>query len=211
MLEITIRKHLPDFLLKVDYSFDKGILVVAGQSGAGKTTLLQCLSGLASPDAGAISMNGNFFYSSEQRINLAPRLRNIGYVFQNYALFPHLTVEQNVSYGLKSREAATGKENTLWNENIYELLKISHIMKRYPSQISGGEKQRVAIARAIAARPELVLMDEPLSALDENTRSLLRQEIKTLQRIWQIPFIIVTHSKEDLRSLADEVLILKNI
>lgn len=196
---LNIEKELPSFRLRVNLRVLNEFLVVVGPSGAGKTTLLQCLAGLQRPEEGEIVLKGRVLYSSTGRVNIPPRLRRVGYVFQDYALFPHLTVEQNAAYGMKNRR------NGLEVQEMLEMLQISHLARRYPGQISGGERQRTALARALLAGPELLLLDEPLSALDYETRLKLRGELKTLQRRWGIPFILVTHDLEEAFALGDRV------
>ncbi|MDH7577884.1 MAG: ATP-binding cassette domain-containing protein [Bacillota bacterium] len=199
LLNVNIEKQLPSFRLRVDLRVLNEFLVVVGPSGAGKTTLLQCLSGLQQPEEGEIVLNSRVLFSSAGRINLPPQLRRVGYVFQEYALFPHLTVEQNAAYGMKNRR------NSLEVQEMLEMLQISLLARRYPGQISGGERQRTALARALLAGPELLLLDEPLSALDYETRLKLRGELKTLQQRWDIPFILVTHDLEEAAALGDRV------
>ena len=207
MLKAAIRKKLPDFTLDVKFSFADGILVLFGPTGAGKTTILNALAGLEQPDSGRIVLNGTVFYGSEERINVPARLRRIGYLFQDYALFPHMTVKDNVLFGLPSR-CKMGQGYKMSVLDTLEMLKITHLQERYPTQLSGGEKQRVALARALMVEPELLLLDEPLSALDHRTRKDLQSDLKQLQRVWRIPFVLVTHSKSEMRFLADEVIYL---
>ncbi|MEW6276373.1 MAG: ATP-binding cassette domain-containing protein, partial [Bacillota bacterium] len=200
LLSVNVKKPLPAFDLQVKLTVKNEVLAVLGPSGAGKTTLLQCLAGLQRPQQGEIVLNGRVLYSSAARVNLPPRLRRVGYVFQDYALFPHLTVAQNAAYGMKgNRNGGLG----LWE--VLAMLRISHLARRYPEQISGGERQRTALARALLAGPELLLLDEPLSALDYETRRKLREELKSLQRRWRIPFILVTHDLEEAAFLGDRV------
>ena len=204
MLEAAIRKKLPDFTLDVEIGFANGILVLFGPTGAGKTTILNALAGLDEPDSGRIALNGTVFYASGERINVPARLRRIGYLFQDYALFPHLTVKENVLFGLPTRcKKGPGYKMSVFD--TLEMLKITHLQDRFPAQLSGGEKPRTALARALMVEPDMLLLDEPLSALDHRTRKDLQSELKHLQRVWQIPFVLVTHSRTEMRFLADEV------
>jgi len=207
MLKVVIHKKLPVMTIEVDFSVTEGIMAIFGPSGSGKTTILNCIAGLQQPDSGLISLNGRTFYSSGQQISIPARKRKIGYVFQDYALFPHLTVKANAMYGIPSG-CKTGKGYRMTVLDVLEMLKIVHLQERYPAQLSGGEKQRVALARALMAEPELLLLDEPLSALDHATRAALQGDLLELQRIWQIPFVLVTHSRRELSILADQVLYL---
>ncbi|MBE3587617.1 MAG: ATP-binding cassette domain-containing protein [Thermoanaerobacteraceae bacterium] len=200
MLSVNIFKELPAFPLQIELTVKNEVLVVLGPSGAGKTTLLQCLSGLQKPRRGEIVLNGRVLFSSTARVNLPPRHRRVGYVFQDYALFPHMTVEQNAAYGMKGDGDAGLKL-----QEVLEMLQIAHLARRYPGQISGGERQRTALARALLAGPELLLLDEPLSALDYETRRKVRGELQSLQRRWGIPFILVTHDLEEAAFLGDRV------
>lgn len=204
MIKARFGKKLPSFELQIDIALNNGILAIVGPSGAGKTTLLQCIVGLQKPSWGEIQIGGRLIFSSEQGTNLPTRNRRIGYVFQDYALFPHMTVEKNVIYGMS-------KENNTLNKilsvsSILTMLKIDHLRKRYPGEISGGEKQRVALARALMTSPELLLLDEPLSALDQDTRSTLQQELLKIQSQWQIPIILVTHNIQEAELLGDQII-----
>ena len=206
MLRTSIFKKFPGITVEVEFDFNQGIMVLFGPSGSGKTTILNCLSGLQSPDCGVISLGEKLFYSSSEAVNIPARKRRIGYVFQDYALFPHMKVKDNVLYGDRCRK---DKMSRISIAEVMEMLKISRLQDRYPCDLSGGEKQRVALARALMVEPELLLLDEPLSAIDHATRKTLREELKQLQRTWQIPFVLVTHSREEMKVLADEVLFLK--
>jgi molybdate transport system ATP-binding protein len=209
VLHASIFKRIFSFTIDVEFEFCEGILVLFGPSGSGKTTVLNCLSGLSRPDRGVVSLGERVFYSSAQNVDVPAKKRRIGYVFQDYALFPHMTVKNNVLYGVPGRCKMNEKYRMSVLE-VLEMLKITHLQSRYPSQLSGGEKQRVALARALMVEPELLLLDEPLSAVDHAMRRGLREELKQLQRIWQIPFVIVTHSREEMKILADEVLFMKD-
>ncbi len=176
MLRAEITKKLPGFTIDVRLAFGKGILVLFGPSGAGKTTILNCLAGLQKPDAGSISLGEKVFFSSTGGIDIPARHRRIGYVFQDYALFPHLTVKDNAMYGIPCR-CKKDKGYRMSVLDVMEMLKITHLQERYPGQLSGGEKQRVALARALMVEPDLLLLDEPLSALDHSTRKNLQAEL----------------------------------
>lgn len=208
MLEIGFTKKLWHFTLELELEVGNQILVLWGQSGAGKTTVLHCLAGLRKPSSGQIMLNRRVLYSSNKRINIPTRSRNVGYLFQDYALFPHMTVHQNVMYGLQNKRNQKNGPVT----DPLEMLNsfgVGHLVDRYPAQLSGGEKQRVALARALAVQPELLLLDEPFSALDSDNKIKLRQELKKLHRQWQIPFILVSHDEEDASFLGDVILTLK--
>ncbi len=208
MLKAHFKKELPTFELEVDISLRNGILALVGPSGAGKTTVLQCLAGLQTPSWGEINIHDKAVFASEHSVDIPIRNRRIGYVFQDYALFPHMTVEKNVMYGKPQKGSIPNK--ALSFPNVLEMLKIEHLRNRYPNQISGGEKQRVALARALMTEPELLLLDEPLSALDQDTRSVLQQELLKLQAEWQIPFILVTHDIKEAEMLGDQIIRLEH-
>lgn len=202
MLEANLTKRLWNFTLDVQLKVDNQILILLGPSGSGKTTILHLLAGLFKPDEGYIKINDRLLYSSNEKINSQPQSRNIGYLFQNYALFPHMTVRQNVFYGLKSKRPKQDK-SALDPLEILNSFGVGHLIDRYPGQLSGGEKQRVALARALVVQPSLLLLDEPFSALDKDTRISLRHEVKRLHSHWQIPFILVTHDEEDAEFMGD--------
>ncbi|SHI53333.1 molybdate transport system ATP-binding protein [Desulfofundulus thermosubterraneus DSM 16057] len=204
MLEVDFQKKLPDFILTARFAVREGeILVLSGPSGSGKTTILECLAGLQKPDRGYINLRGKMLFNKTKRINLPPHKRGIGFIFQAYALFEHMTVKDNILYGAARVNGRKKREQIL--REVLELLGISHLQDRYPAQLSGGEKQRVALARALVSEPALLLLDEPLSALDRNLRERLRGELKQLHRQWGIPFVLVTHCRCE-EELADMVL-----
>jgi molybdate transport system ATP-binding protein len=202
MLEASLTKKLWNFTLDIQFKVENQILILLGPSGSGKTTILHLLAGLFKPDEGFIKLNNRVLYSSSEKINSPPQSRNIGYLFQNYALFPHMSVRQNVFYGQKSKRLKQAG-SALDPVGLLNSFGVGHLTDRYPSQLSGGEKQRVALARALVVQPQLLLLDEPFSALDKNNRVSLRQEIKMLHKRWQIPFVLVTHDEEDAKFLGD--------
>ncbi|QHZ57090.1 ABC transporter ATP-binding protein [Brevibacillus sp. NSP2.1] len=202
MLSVTIQKRLPDFLLDVSFSTEQEIVVLFGPSGSGKTTILNSIAGLVHPDEGEIALNGRTFYRQGQK-PLPVQKRKVGYLFQDYALFPHMTVAQNIRYGLK-----TGHELHL--EPLLSTVGIDNLLEKYPHQLSGGQKQRVALVRALATEPDILLLDEPLSALDADTRRQCQDELLRLHAMWHIPFLLVTHDREEAEKLGDTILLLEN-
>src|SRR5699024_3575752 len=195
MLSISIQKKLSHYTLNVDFSVENEIVVLFGPSGAGKTTILNCLSGISTPDNGKIRLNRKSIYE-QGRKPLPIQHRRIGYVFQDYALFPHMTVLKNITYGKKSMELV---------EKVMNELHITHLKYQYPHHISGGEKQRVSLARALATEPELLLLDEPFSALDEETRTKSHEELLRLHQLWRIPVILVTHNRKEAEKLGNRI------
>ncbi|MEP1768131.1 MAG: ATP-binding cassette domain-containing protein [Sulfitobacter sp.] len=184
----------------VSISLEKGEFVcLLGPSGCGKTTLLRLIAGLEFPNAGTISLEDKLLS------NLPARLRDFGIVFQSYSLFPNMTVAENIGYGLKIRDTAADVIQARVRE-LLEIIKLPQIADKYPGQLSGGQQQRVALARAIAVDPRVLLLDEPLSALDAKVRSSLRDEIKQLQRTLGIPTLMVTHDQEEAMAMADKII-----
>lgn len=207
-IKFTIKKQLDEFSLDVTYAFDKGVLVIQGESGAGKSTLLNCISGLIKPEAGFISIGGKTVFDSETKIDIHTKDREIGYLFQNYALFPNMTVEKNIIYGIKNKKEYKDKEKRKelldYMDYIMETFGISSLKNRYPRNISGGEKQRVALSRAIVTQPKLLLLDEPFSALDAQTRQVVYDEFLAFKSRFDIPTILITHDVKESEMFADQ-------
>lgn len=202
MLEINVRKQLGKMTFAVDLQLPtQGVTALFGLSGSGKTTLINLVSGLLQPDQGYIRLNGRALVDTAKQINLAPNHRNVGYVFQEGRLFPHYSVKGNLCYGMK-------RKNSAEFARIVQLLGIEHLLKRYPITLSGGEKQRVAIGRALLSQPEILLMDEPLSALDLPRKLELLDYLDKLAQEIAIPILYVTHSLEELARLAQQVVLL---
>ena len=199
----NISKNLGEFFLNdVTLDIEKGeYFVVLGPTGAGKTILLEAIAGIYSPDRGKILMDGRDI------TNIPPRSRNISMVYQDYMLFPHLTVEKNISFGLKLKKITT-KEIKKKIDGISRMLNVRHLFHRFPGTLSGGEKQRIAIARAVVTEPKALLLDEPLSALDAQTREGLRYELKKIHSVTGITIIHVTHNFEEVFSLGDSVAVM---
>jgi molybdate transport system ATP-binding protein len=202
MINIDIMKRLPNFDLDVEIQLDKEVLVLQGESGSGKTTILDCIAGLKDIDQGKIQFKEKTIFCSNESINTDIKDRQIGYVFQNYAIFPHMSVEQNIKFGLKY--APNSDED--YAEYIMKTLKIDHLRKRYPREISGGEKQRVALARALVIKPEILLLDEPFSALDKNTRETIYQEFIEFKDKFDVSVILVTHNEDEAKLLGDRII-----
>ncbi|MDI6710074.1 MAG: ATP-binding cassette domain-containing protein [Bacillota bacterium] len=194
MLAVEIEKRLPDFTLKAAFAVPAGeLLALAGPSGSGKTTILECLAGLQRPDAGRIVLEGRPFFAGAAGINLPAARRRVGFVFQAYALFEHLTVWGNVLYGLRGLRGDEKKAGLRRAAGLMTRFGIGHLRERFPAQLSGGERQRVALIRALVRDPAVLLLDEPLAALDRGLREQLRHEIKELPAEWRIPVVLVTH------------------
>jgi molybdate transport system ATP-binding protein len=181
-----------------------GVTVLFGPSGSGKTTILRCLAGLETPDAGEIFFGEETWFAGGKNL-LPPKDRRLGFVPQDYALFPHLTVAANIAYGLHHRSAADKKARVA---EMVSWLGLDGLEARLPSELSGGQQQRVALARAVARQPRLLLLDEPLTALDTPTRQRLRGELRRLLRQLAIPTVVVTHDRIEALSLGDELVVL---
>jgi len=208
-LEVRIRKRFSNpegsFLLNVHFRALAGFTILFGASGAGKTTLLDCVAGLTTPDEGRIAISGEALYESDSKQNVPPWKRRIGYVLQDLALFPHLTAEQNVEYGLRHLDPA---ERRTRSREILTAFRIDQLRDRVPAQISGGERQRVALARALVTEPRALLLDEPLAALDRPTKSQILADLRRWNQKYRVPILFVTHSGEEVFALGEEVIVL---
>ena len=204
MIEIDIAHRIGNFTLEVKLEIGRETVVLFGPSGAGKSATLRSVAGLLEPLRGRIALNGRVVFDRATGINLAPRVRHIGYVPQNYALFPHMTVLQNIAYALPG---VVHREAERRVREMVALVGLEKLEARYPRQLSGGQQQRVALARALAAEPVALLLDEPLSALDPPTRSVLRAHLRELQQHFQIPVVYVTHDLTEAYLLADRIAI----
>jgi molybdate transport system ATP-binding protein len=210
VLEVAVTKRftsggLESFRLEVAFRAAAGITVLFGPSGGGKTTLLKVIAGIVRPCRGRITFGDRAFFDSEKDIDLPISKRHVGMVFQSPSLFPHLTVEENVAYGVRARDRRRRRERA---QEWLALLGIAHLRDRHPLSLSGGEQQRVALARALASEPQLLLLDEPLSAVDVPTRARLLEEILLLHECTRLPFLYVTHSIGEAVRVGDEVILL---
>lgn len=210
---MAIKKRLESdksgsFALDVTFQAVEGITILFGQSGSGKTTTLRAIAGIVTPDSGRISIAEEIYFDSGTGTNLSIQKRRVGYVFQDYALFPHMTAEQNVAYGIKDNGVG-GASRMNRARAMLTLFKIEHVRQRYPQNMSGGEQQRTALARALASDPAVVLLDEPLSAVDADTRTRLLDEVVMAQERVKIPFIYVTHNTPEAIRLGTQVVVLQ--
>ena len=202
-LKVKAEKSFNDFCIQVNLSVGKEIMVLFGPSGAGKTQTLNMIAGLTTPNNGEITFNNTTFYRNGMegpKVNIPARNRGVGYVFQDYALFPHLSALQNVSFPLHGDDNAKTKAITLLKK-----MNLSHVADLYPKELSGGQQQRISIARALASKPNILLLDEPFSALDISVKEYLQKELKELQLELGIVVIYVTHNIEDLFAIGDRI------
>jgi molybdate transport system ATP-binding protein len=202
-LEVRLVKRLPGFTLDVEWTTGDGVAVLFGPSGAGKTLTLQCLAGLLRPDAGRIVVDGRVLFDDDV-VDVPPQARRVGYVFQGYALFPHMSVADNVAFGLRDRPRAERQARTT---RVLERLGLAELAGRRPRELSGGQRQRVALGRALAIDPALLLLDEPLSALDAPLRRALRDELREILHDWRTAAVVVTHDFTEAYRLADRIVV----
>ena len=199
MILVNFEKQLPTFLLKAAVMIEgRETAILWGPSGAGKTTVLNCIAGLTDPDRGEIHVEGRIVFSPEKGISLPPQERKVGFVFQNFALFPHMTAEENVAFAMprgKKGEAAA----------LLERFRIAPLAHRRPSELSGGERQRLALARALAIRPKVLLLDEPFNALDRQTRDETYREFLALRATIDMSVILVTHDRSEAELLGTRI------
>ena len=204
MLEVALRKRLGDFQLDAAFTAPGGLITLFGPSGSGKSLTLQTVAGTIEPDAGHISLDGQPIFDSSSGLNLPAQKRRVGYVPQHYALFPHLSVADNIGFGLARLPREKRRQRVAELLNNFDL---EALAERRPRQLSGGQQQRVALARALAVQPGLLLLDEPFAALDAALRSALRQELAQVQKRWNISMLIVTHDLSDVYALGQRVIV----
>lgn len=210
-LTVRVRKRLrgesgSQFTLDVELAVAAGFTILFGASGAGKTTLLDCIAGLQTPDEGTIAIGEVVLFGSESRVNLPPRRRSVAYLLQSLALFPHMTVEQNVQYGLA---ALNQRDRDARSREVLESFRIASLVERRPNEISAGERQRVALARALVTRPRVLLLDEPLTALDAVTKARILDDLRAWNRRHRIPILYVTHDREEVFALGESAIVLE--
>lgn len=204
-LSLDIEKRLGDFRLQVQLKTDDGVLALLGASGCGKTMTLKCIAGIERPDRGQIVVDDRVLFDSEKHIDLTPQRRRTGLLFQNYALFPHMTVEQNILCGTRRDDAGNGRARA---EAIMERFGIASLRRHYPHQLSGGQQQRVALGRILVSAPDILLLDEPFSALDTITKSAIhRWYLDVMERI-RLSTLFVTHDIDEAILLSDRIYLL---
>lgn len=209
-LEMRIRKRLPGtdgaFDLNLHFRLDAGFTILFGASGAGKTTVLDCIAGLSRPDEGRISVGGEVVFDSEKGRDVPAWKRQVGYVIQDLGLFPHLSAQENVEFGLRTHPA---QEREALSRDMMRTLQIDHARDRSPDKVSGGERQRVALARTLVTRPQALLLDEPLAALDRPTKSRILGDLRRWNQTHRVPILYVTHSREEVFALGEQVIVLE--
>lgn len=213
-IEVAIRKTLRssarEFRLDVHFTCSDDVSVIFGASGSGKTATLRAIAGLDRPDSGRIAVDGKVLFDSERGIDLPARHRGVGYVFQDYALFPHLTVEENVAFPVNPwwrRKPAADLIRRV--RDVLEIFEIDNLAQSHPWQISGGQRQRVSLARALIRKPAILLLDEPFAALDPLLRIRMRQELLNTQWLFRVPMLVITHDPQDVAALAENLVVLR--
>lgn len=192
-LQVDIKKKLKGFSLEAEFKTAGEYLGILGASGSGKSMILKCIAGVETPDEGKIELNGKILFDSDKKINLKPQERNIGYSFQNYALFPHMTIEENIGLGLNCSKQE--KEQRI--SEMISTFRLEGMEKKYPNHLSGGQQQRAALARCIIYKPDLLLLDEPFSALDSHLKEQLQTEVLDLLNLYKGEVLLVTHSRDE--------------
>ena len=204
-LIVDIEKDFGSFYLKANIKQEKGVLGFLGESGCGKSMTLKCIAGIVKPDRGRIVLNGRVLFDSEKKINLPPQERKVGYLFQNYALFPHMTIKENIEIGLSN--LSKDEKDKVVKEHLTKM-KLEGFENRYPHQLSGGQQQRIAFARALACNPEILLLDEPFSALDYQTRLMVNDDVYKIIKNENKTAILVTHDISEAIAMSDRIAVL---
>lgn len=205
-LEVNIKKSFGEFSLDVNFTADSGVLGLLGASGCGKSMTLRCIAGIVTPDEGKIVLDGVTLFDSERKINLPPQERRVGLMFQNYALFPNMTVMQNIMCGLKGE-----KDKRIKKEKALEIIKrvrLEGLEKHRPSQLSGGQQQRVALARILVGNPKIIMLDEPFSALDSYLRWEVEMELLDILSGYNGPVLMVSHSREEVYRICSHICVI---
>ena len=209
-LSVHIRKKLKDFPLDVHFETEIGCLGLLGSSGCGKSMTLKCIAGIETPDEGKIVLNGRVLFDSEKKINLPPQKRKVGYLFQSYALFPNMKVRENVESGIfgSGKKFASRAEKNNYIMKLLEQFHVSELADAYPGKMSGGQQQRTALARIVASSPDILLLDEPFSALDSFLREQLLQEMKGFLESYQKDVVMVSHNRDEVYQMCNQMAIM---
>ncbi len=205
MLVANFTKRLHNFDLHVDFQAESEVLGILGPSGCGKSMTLKCIAGIEKPDSGYIELDGIVLFDSAKKINLQPQIRRVGYLFQHYALFPTMTVEQNLMTGVRPEDADNQHSEV---QQVLRVMKLEGLENKKPDRLSGGEKQRVALGRILLNKPRILMLDEPLSALDQYLKWQVQLELVELFERWQKTVLLVTHNREEIFQLCDTVTVL---
>lgn len=206
-LKVKIKKKLKEYMLDIEFEAAPGCLGILGASGCGKSVTLKSIAGIITPDEGMIQLNGSCLYNSKTKVNLPPQTRKVGYLFQNYALFPNMTVQENIKVGLAvTKQSAINKEKKL--NQLIRQFHLDGMEKRYPLNLSGGQQQRVALARILAYEPSVILLDEPFSAIDSYLREELQLELSKVLKTFGGIAIMVTHDRDEVYKLSDELMVI---
>ena len=205
-LHVDIRKRLGSFTLDVKFSAENGITSLLGASGCGKSMTLKCIAGIEKPDEGRIELDGTVLFDSAQKINLPPQKRRVGYLFQNYALFPNMSVRQNILCGLNREKDRGAKERRL--RDMLRMMQLEGLEDRKPAQLSGGQQQRVSLARILVNDPQILLLDEPFSALDGHLRDSLKVEMRDLLERFGREVLMVTHDRNEAYNMSREIAVM---
>lgn len=206
MLEVDIKKNFENFKLDAKFTNEKGILGILGASGSGKSLILKAIAGIIKPDYGKIILNGRILFDKDKKINIPTKDRKVAYLFQDYALFPNMTVYENIKTGLRGKNRNFEK---IINKKLEEL-HIDHIKNKRPDMISGGEKQRTALARILVNEPEILLLDEPYSAIDGYLRWSIELEVRKIIEEYKIPTLFVSHDRDEIYRMCDDIVIMAN-
>lgn len=204
-LQAEIVKKVKTGTIRLEFSLEDEVLGILGRSGCGKSVTLKCLAGILQPEQGKILLDGSVLYDSKRKINIKARDRRIGYLFQNYALFPNLTVLENICFSLKARD----REGQAYARELLERFYLTEVADSYPAILSGGQQQRTAMARMLAARPQVILLDEPFSALDSFLRREMEREVQEVLKSFGGVSILVSHNKEEIRRLSQKCMVME--
>lgn len=206
-LHVDVKKKLPGFSLEAGFDIDGQRLGLLGASGSGKSMTLCCIAGILKPDEGCITLGDKVLFDSKARINLPPQARNVGYLFQSYALFPHLTARRNIAFGMRARKKDKRETERAVTERI-GMLHLNGLEDRYPSELSGGQQQRVALARILVCEPDILLLDEPFSALDSNLKWQLEQPLLEVIEAFEGATVFVSHDRDEAYRLCTDIAVI---